>query len=122
MARSGAEKVVGVADRLKKAEDAAHFEKKETRMLLTSAAGANPSKDVRDDRMASFPLEIELQAELNNARIARGQNLSEAGGIARDVRREEIGAVKCIEQFGAELEVAPLAKIEVLRQREVEID
>ena len=69
-----------------------------------------------------FVLEVELQPELNNARIGGGQDLTEAARVTRNVRRAEIGAIERIEQFGAELEVTPLRQVEVFRKGEVEID
>jgi hypothetical protein len=66
--------------------------------------------------------EVELQRELDDARIGRAQNLAEARGIARDIRRTEVRAIERIEQFGAELEAATLAQMEIFREREVEVD
>src|SRR5262245_59110253 len=66
-------------------------------------------------------LVVELQSELNDARIGCGQDIAESHAITRDVRRAEIRAVERVEQFGAELKVISLRQVKVLRQSEVEI-
>ena len=85
--------------------------------------GQSPFRTVhsRKKGISPFYCKMKLQPELHDARVAGGQDLAEAGRIRCDVRRTEIRVVERVEHLGAELDVAPLAEDESLRQREIEV-
>lgn len=53
-------------------------------------------------------LEVKLQAELDNPRVACGQDLPEAARITCNIRWAEIGAIESVEELCPELKAAPL--------------
>src|SRR5436190_14759224 len=84
-------------------------------------------------RRLSTALEIQLRAQLKNARVAEGGYRSEpgadrsAGGAQRlaaygaaDAQISEVGMVENVECFGAKLQLDAFAKTNVLHYREVD--
>jgi hypothetical protein len=66
-------------------------------------------------------LELELQAELNDAHAAIGGDLAKAIAVSVVVRIQELRVVECIEKLGAKLKNLALPDGGVLEQRKVEV-
>src|SRR5581483_6481851 len=68
-------------------------------------------------------LESELRAELNVARVVPLRGHEPEGRVARIERQPgpEVRVVEGVQEFAADLQPPPLAEVEVLREREVEV-
>src|SRR5688572_8117453 len=74
-------------------------------------------------RLPTTALEVELQGELHNARVAgKRRDAGDGGAGAVALRQAELGRIRGVEVLPAELQAAPFAEvIERARDREVEI-
>src|SRR5487761_533695 len=92
-----------------------------TSKILHQAGAPRRASPEESAAVAAMKLEIQLEAELDNARIVTGSQLAEPGRVREIVERKVRNMVERVKEFASELHTKSLADLDVLHCGDVPV-